>query len=417
MPYTFIDRLKHGWNAFKNRDPTYYGDYGVGWSSRPDRIRLRPSSEKTIVSSINTRIALDVADTRMIHARLDQNGKFLKGIDSGLNYCLTTEANIDQTGRAFMLDVAASMLDEGVVAIVPVDTILNPKNTMSYDIKTLRVGKVVEWYPRHVRVNLYNDTTGRKQEIVLPKSIVALPENPLSPVMNEPNSTMRRLAYKLSLLDAIDEQTSSGKLDMIIQLPYLVKSELRKKQADERREELERQLSSSKHGIGYIDGTEKVIQLNRPIENNLLNQIEYLTKMLYSQLGLSDGIFDGTASNEVLTSYYSRTVEPVVAAIANEMNRKFLSKTARSQGQSIYYYRDPFKFVPVSQIAEMADTFTRNEIMTSNEIRQIIGMKSSDDPRANELRNKNLNQSQEDQMLDYPMDEEAVNEESSREQN
>lgn len=417
MPYTFMDRLKHGWNAFKNRDPTYYGDYGAGWSYRPDRIRLRPSSEKTIVSSINTRIALDVADTTMIHARLDQNGKFLYGIDSGLNYCLTTEANIDQTGRAFMLDVAASMLDEGVVAIVPVDTTINPNNTMSYDIKSLRVGKVVEWYPQHVRVNLYNDTTGRKQEIVLPKSIVALPENPLSPVMNEPNSTMRRLAHKLSLLDAIDEQTSSGKLDMIIQLPYLVKSELRKKQADERREELERQLSSSKHGIGYIDGTEKVIQLNRPIENNLLNQIEYLTKMLYSQLGLSDGIFDGTASNEVLTSYYSRTVEPVVAAIANEMNRKFLSKTARSQGQSIYYYRDPFKFVPVSQIAEMADTFTRNEIMTSNEIRQIIGMKSSDDPRANELRNKNLNQSQEDQMLDYQMDEEAVNEESSREQN
>lgn len=417
MPEKFTNRLKHAWNAFKNRDPTYHGDYGVGWSSRPDRIRLRPSSEKTIVSSINTRIALDVADTTMIHARLDQNGKFLDGIDSGLNYCLTTEANIDQTGRAFMLDVAASMLDEGVVAIVPVDTTLNPNNTMSYDIKSLRVGKVVEWFPQHVRVNLYNDTTGRKQEIVLPKSVVALPENPLSPVMNEPNSTMRRLAYKLSLLDAIDEQTSSGKLDMIIQLPYLVKSEFRKKQADERREELERQLSSSKHGIGYIDGTEKVIQLNRPIENNLLNQIEYLTKMLYSQLGLSDGIFDGTASNEVLTSYYSRTVEPVVAAIANEMNRKFLSKTARSQGQSIYYYRDPFKFVPVSQIAEMADTFTRNEIMTSNEIRQIIGMKSSDDPRANELRNKNLNQSEEDQMLDYPMDEEAVNDESSREQN
>lgn len=415
MPYTFVDRLKHGWNAFKNRDPTYEGDYGIGWSSRPDRVRLRPSSEKTIVSSINTRIALDVADATMLHARMDQNGKFLGTIDSGLNYCLTTEANIDQTGRAFMLDVVASMLDEGVVAIVPVDTTLNPKNTMSYDIKSLRVGKVTEWYPQHIRVNLYNDLTGRKQEIVLPKSMVALPENPLSSVMNEPNSTMRRLAYKLSLLDAIDEQTSSGKLDMIIQLPYLVKSELRKKQADERRDELERQLSSSRHGIGYIDGTEKVIQLNRPIENNLLTQIEYLTKMLYSQLGLSDGIFDGTASNEVLTNYYSRTVEPVVAAIANEMSRKFLSKTARSQGQSIYYFRDPFKFVPVSQIAEMADTFTRNEIMTSNEIRQIIGMKASDDPRANELRNKNLNQSEEDRMLDQPIDEEAINNEISNE--
>lgn len=409
MPYTFIDRLKHGWNAFKSRDPTAgYADIGPGYGVRPDRVRLRVSSERTIISAINTRIALDVADTTIVHARMDYNGRFVDTIDSGLNYCITEEANIDQTGKAFMQDVAASMLDEGVVAMVPVETTLNPNNTASFDVKQLRTGKILEWYPKHVRVSLYNENHGRKEEIVLPKSIVGIVENPLYPVMNEPNSTMRRLAYKLSLLDSIDEQASSGKLDMIIQLPYMLKSQLRKQQAEERRTELERQLSSAKLGIGYIDGTEKVIQLNRPLENNLLAQIEYLTKLLYSQLGLSEGIFDGTATNEVLTNYYSRTVEPIVAAISNEMQRKFLSKTARTQHQAIYYFRDPFKFVPVSQIAEMADTFTRNEIMTSNEIRQVIGMKTSEDPRADELRNKNLNESGEDLMIDEPYAEEAA---------
>lgn len=395
-------RLKSAWNAFRNRDPT--NEFGVGlgpgYSSRPDRARLRITSERTIISSINTRIAIDVADTTIVHARMDENGKFLDTIGSGLNKCLTMEANLDQTGKAFIQDAAMSLCDEGCIAIVPVDTTRNPRETSSFDIQSLRVGQITQWYPEHVRVNLYNEGTGHKEEIVLPKRTVAIVENPLYSVMNEPNSTLRRLAYKLSLLDAVDEQMRSGKLDLIIQLPYAVKSDLRKKYANDRRAELESQFESSRHGIAYIDGTEKIVQLNRPVENNLMTQIEYLTSMLYSQLGLSQGIFDGTATNEVLTNYYSRTIEPIVSAITNEMNRKFLSKTARSQRQAIYYFRDPFKFVPVSQIADMADKFTRNEIMTSNELRQIIGMKTSTDPSADELRNKNISQPGEEGMLE-----------------
>lgn len=392
MEYTFGARLKHAWNAFLNRDPTSDFDPNIGasYSYRPDRVRLRAGNERSIIASIYTRIALDVAQTNIVHARIDENDRFIDTIDTGLNRCLTLEANVDQTSKAFILDVVLSMFDEGCVAIVPVETTLNPKVTGSYDILSMRTARIVEWYPKHVRVNLYNEQTGRKEDLTLPKSMVAIVENPFYSVMNEPNSTLRRLTRKLNILDAIDEQSGSGKLDLIIQLPYIVKGDARKKQAEERRNAIERQLTGSKYGIAYTDGTEKITQLNRSVENNLMNQIEYLTTMLYSQLGLTQSVFDGTANNEVLTNYYSRTVEPIVAAIADEMKRKFLTKTARTQHQSIYFFRDPFKFVPVEQVAEIADKFNRNEIMSSNEIRQIVGMKTVSDPRADELRNKNI---------------------------
>lgn len=391
MPDTFITRFKHAWNAFMNRDPTRYDyEYGSGYSIRPDRVHLRGGNERTIVNSIITRIAIDAASTTIQHVRLDENGRFLEVIDSGLNNCLNVRANIDQTGRSFLQDMVQSMCDEGCVAVVPVDTDINPAKTDSYEIRSMRVGKIVQWYPNDIRVRLYNDRTGEKQEITVPKRTTAIIENPFYSIMNEPNSTMRRLNRKLSLLDITDEQTASGKLDLIIQLPYLVKSEARKKQANERRKEIEEQLTGSRYGIAYTDGTEHITQLNRSIENNLMNQVDYLTSMLYSQLGLTKGVLEGTASEEELTNYYNRTIEPIVSTIVNEFNTKFLTKTARTQKQTIFYFRDPFRLVPVAKLAEIADKFTRNEIMSSNEFRQIIGMKASGDPRADELRNKNM---------------------------
>ena len=409
MPETFIARFKHAWNAFMNRDPTRYDyEYGSGYSIRPDRVHLRGGNERTIVNSIITRIAIDAASTTIQHVRLDENGRFLEVIDSGLNNCLNVRANIDQTGRSFLQDMVQSMCDEGCVAVVPVDTDINPAKTDSYEIRSMRVGKIVQWYPNDIRVRLYNDRTGEKQEITVPKRTTAIIENPFYSIMNEPNSTMRRLNRKLSLLDITDEQTASGKLDLIIQLPYLVKSEARKKQANERRKEIEEQLTGSRYGIAYTDGTEHITQLNRSIENNLMNQVDYLTSMLYSQLGLTKGVLEGTASEEELTNYYNRTIEPIVSTIVNEFNTKFLTKTARTQKQTIYYFRDPFRLVPVAKLAEIADKFTRNEIMSSNEFRQIIGMKASGDPRADELRNKNMPTQDESAMpADEGYDEEA----------
>ena len=409
MPDTFITRFKHAWNAFMNRDPTRYDyEYGSGYSIRPDRVHLRGGNERTIVNSIITRIAIDAASTTIQHVRLDENGQFLEVIDSGLNNCLNVRANIDQTGRSFLQDMVQSMCDEGCVAVVPVDTDINPAKTDSYEIRSMRVGKIVQWYPNDIRVRLYNDRTGEKQEITVPKRTTAIIENPFYSIMNEPNSTMRRLNRKLSLLDITDEQTASGKLDLIIQLPYLVKSEARKKQANERRKEIEEQLTGSRYGIAYTDGTEHITQLNRSIENNLMNQVDYLTSMLYSQLGLTKGVLEGTASEEELTNYYNRTIEPIVSTIVNEFNTKFLTKTARTQKQTIYYFRDPFRLVPVAKLAEIADKLTRNEIMSSNEFRQIIGMKASGDPRADELRNKNMPTQDESAMpADEGYDEEA----------
>lgn len=390
MSDSFGARLKHAWNAFMNRDPTKYQDLGAGYSTRPDRARLRPGVDRTIVSAIINRIAIDVASTNIRHVRLDDNDRFLSIVPSGLNECLTSRANIDQTGQAFIRDLVTSMCDEGVVAVVPVDTIgpLTPGG--GYTIRSLRVGKIVEWYPKSVRILLYNDNTGQKEEITLPKMSVAIIENPFYTVMNEPNSTSKRLIHKLSLLDVTDEQTASGKLDLIIQFPYIIRSEMKRAEANRRRKELEEQLAGSKYGVAYTDSTEKVTQLNRSLENNLMSQIEYLTSMLYSQLGITKEILEGTAKEEELTNYYSRTIEPIVSAITTEFTTKFLSKTARSQKQTIFYYRDPFRFTPALKLAELADKLTRNEIVTSNEFRQIIGMKAIDDPRADELRNKNM---------------------------
>ena len=390
MPDSFGARLKHAWNAFMNRDPTKYQDLGAGYSTRPDRARLRPGVDRTIVSAIINRIAIDVASTNIRHVRLDDNDRFLSIVPSGLNECLTSRANIDQTGQAFIRDLVTSMCDEGVVAVVPVDTIgpLTPGG--GYTIRSLRVGKIVEWYPKSVRILLYNDNTGQKEEITLPKMSVAIIENQFYTVMNEPNSTSKRLIHKLSLLDVTDEQTASGKLDLIIQFPYIIRSEMKRAEANRRRKELEDQLAGSKYGVAYTDSTEKVTQLNRSLENNLMSQIEYLTSMLYSQLGITKEILEGTAKEEELTNYYSRTIEPIVSAITTEFTTKFLSKTARSQKQTIFYYRDPFRFTPALKLAELADKLTRNEIVTSNEFRQIIGMKAIDDPRADELRNKNM---------------------------
>mgnify|MGYP002797577025 FL=1 len=390
MGMSFGSRLKHAWNAFTGTDYTTYQDVGPGYSSRPDRIRLTRGNERSIITSVYNRIALDVAALNVQHIRLDENGRFLSVIQDGLNTCLTVEANIDQTARAFIQDIVVSMLDEGCVAIVPVDTTYDPSVTGSYDIQTMRVRKILDWYPQHVRVRLYNERTGTKENILVPKSTVAIIENPLYAVVNEPNSTMQRLIRKLNLLDVIDEQSGSGKLDLIIQLPYVIKTEARRQQAENRRKDIEAQLSGTKYGIAYADGTERITQLNRSVNNNLMSQIEYLTSMLYSQLGITQSILDGTADEKTMLNYNNRTIEPIISAIVDEMKRKFLTKTARSQSQSISFFRDPFKLVPVNDIAEIADKFTRNEIMTSNEIRQVIGMKPSDDPRADELRNKNL---------------------------
>ena len=392
----FMDRIQRGWNAFRNRDPTTeYRDTGLGYAYRPDRVRFTRGNERSIVTSVYNRIALDVAAINIQHVQLDDNNRFTSVVESGLNSCLNLEANIDQTGRAFVQDIVMSMFDEGCVAVVPVDTTQDPEITDSYDILSMRTGKILEWKPRHVKVRVYNDRTGMKEDLLLPKKQVAIIENPLYAVINEPNSTMQRLIRKLCLLDAVDEQSSSGKLDLIIQLPYVVKTEARRQQANDRRKQIEEQLTGSKYGIAYTDGTERITQLNRPVENNLMKQIEYLTSMLYSQLGITQAILDGTADDKTMLNYYSRTIEPIISAIVDEMKRKFLTKTARSQKKSIMFFRDPFKLVPVNDIAEIADKFTRNEILSSNEIRQIVGIKPSKDPKADELRNKNLSEPKE----------------------
>lgn len=388
MEETISSRFKSAWNAFFNRDPTpRYA--GPSYSYRPDRPRFSRGNERSIVTAVYNRIALDVAAISIQHVRLDENGRFLETIDSGLNNCLTLEANIDQTNRAFIQDVVISMFDEGCVAIVPVDTTRDPEKG-SFDIHTMRTGKIVEWYPRDVKVRVYNDRTGNKEDLILSKESVVIIENPLYAVINEPNSTMQRLIRKLNLLDVVDEQTSAGKLDLIIQLPYIIKTEARRQQAEKRRRDIEEQLSGSKYGIAYTDGTEHITQLNRSVENNLMKQIEYLTQLLYSQLGITTAVMDGTADEKTMLNYNNRTIEPIVSAIVDGMKRVFLTKTARSQKQSISFFRDPFKLVPVADLADIADKFTRNEIMSSNEIRQIIGMKPADDPRADELRNKNI---------------------------
>lgn len=398
MENSFRSRLKHAWNAFNNRDPTTtdFKFSGEAYYYRPDRPRFTRGNERSIVTSVYNRIALDASAINIQHVRLDDNGRFSSVIDSGLNSCLNLDANIDQTGRAFLQDAVMSMLDEGCVALIPIDTDLNPDITDSYKILSIRTGKIIEWRPKHVKVRVYNERIGRQEDILVPKSTVAIVENPLYAVINEPNSTMQRLIRKLNLMDVTDEQTASGKLDLIIQLPYVIKTPARQQQAEERRKSIEMQLASSKYGIAYTDGTEHITQLNRSVENNLMKQVEYLTNMLYSQLGITQTILDGTADDKTMLNYYNRTIEPIVSAIVDEMKRKFLTKTARSQNQSIMFFRDPFKLVPVNDIAEIADKFTRNEIMTSNEIRSIIGMKPADDPKADELRNSNIAQAKEE---------------------
>ena len=385
------NRLQHAWNAFANKDPTYSSGYG-SYSYRPDRPRFSRGNERSIVTAVLNKISMDCAAINVEHVRLDDNNQFVEVMNTGLNKCLTLEANLDQTGRAFIQDAVMSLMDEGCIVIVPVETTLNPNISGGFDITNMRVGKVLEWYPDKVSIRVYNEKTGQKQDIVMPKNTVSIVENPLYAVMNEPNSTMQRLIRKLNILDAIDEQSGSGKLDLIIQLPYLVRSQQRKQQAEERRKAIEDQLSNSKYGVAYTDGTEHVTQLNRSVENNLMSQIEYLTSMLYSQLGITQSVMDGTADDKTMLNYYNRTIEPILSAIVDEMKRKFLTKTARSQKQSIVFFRDPFRLVPVADLAEIADKMTRNEIMSSNEIRQIVGMKPSDDPKADELRNKNLSE-------------------------
>lgn len=405
MEFTLGSRLKHAFNAFKNnRDPTPYYGHGVGYSYRPDRVRLTRGNERTILASVSNRIALDVASMNIYHCELDENDRFLEVIKSSLNNCLNLEANLDQTGRAFIQDVVISMFDEGSVAIVPVDTDIDP-STGSFKIKTLRTGKILEWYPKHVKVRVYNEETGNKEDVILPKKTVGIVENPFFAVVNEPNSTLQRLLNKLRLLDVTDEQTASGKLDLIIQLPYIIKSEARRNQAEQRRKDIESQLAGSKYGIAYTDGTEKITQLNRSLENNLMKQIEYLTNLLFSQLNITQTILDGTADDKTMLNYYTRTIEPILSAIVDEMKRKFLSKTARTQRQTIMFFRDPFKLVPVNDIAEIADKFTRNEIATSNEIRQKIGMPPSSDPKADELRNSNISQAAEEVNPQIPSNE------------
>ena len=397
MP-NFIERLQHGWNAFLNGEKAQVIDrqyYGYSNSYRPDRVKMSYRNERTIITALYNRIAIDVAQCSIRHVRVDENGRYLETVESGLNNALTLSANVDQTGRAMIQDLVMSLCDEGCVAVVPVDTTINPNVSGSYDIETIRVGKIMSWHPTSVVVRLYNEKTGKYEDVSLPKSIIAIIENPLYAVMNEPNSTLKRLIRKLSLLDAIDEQSGAGKLDLIIQLPYVVKGEAKRKQAEQRRKDIEMQLAGSKYGIAYTDATEKVTQINRAVENNLMSQIQYLTSMLYSQLGITEEIFNGKADEQTMLNYYNRTIEPILSAIVDEFKRKFLTKTARTRGQSIMSFRDPFKLTPVNQVAEIADKLTRNEIASSNEIRAIIGWKPANDPRADELRNKNLNQSNE----------------------
>lgn len=393
---TLMTRLKSGWNAFRNRDPTmFYSEPGMSYSYRPDRVRFSRGNERSIVTSVYNKIAMDVAAVDIRHCRIDANGRYIEDIDSDLNNCLTLEANIDQSHRAFRQDAVMSMFDEGAIAIIPVEATGDPTISTSFDIRSMRVAKIIEWFPRSVKVEAYNDLNGRKEQLIYPKAAVAIVENPLYPVINEPNSTMKRLIRKLNLLDAIDEQSGSGKLDLIIQLPYTVKGDLRQQQADKRRDSIIDQLKGP-YGIAYIDSTEKVTQLNRPVENNLMKQIEYLTNMLYSQIGITPAVLDGTADEKTMLNYNNRTVEPIVSAIVDGMKRSFLSKTARTQGQTIMAFRDPFKLVPINNIAEIADKFTRNEILTSNEVRQIIGFKPSKDPKADRLLNSNISHSPEE---------------------
>ena len=412
---SIFSRLKDAWNVFSGRDAyrrtsSRGSYYGMSSAYRPDRVHLSTRNERSIITSVYNRIAVDCATIEIKHVKTDDDGRYEETVDSGLNNCLMTEANIDQTGRAFRQDIYLSLIDEGCVAITPVDTSTNPDDTSSYDILTLRVGKVLEWFPRDVRLEVYNDRTGNKEEVIVPKITVAIVENPFYAVMNEPNSVLQRLLRKLNILDAIDEQSGSGKLDLIIQLPYTIRSEARRQQAEMRRKDIEEQLSGSKYGIAYTDGTERITQLNRAVENNLMKQIEYLTSMLFSQLGLNQEILDGSAKEETMLNYQNRTIEPIVSAVVDEMKRKFLTKTARSQGQSIMSFRDPLKMVPVSQLAELSDKLTRNEIVSSNEIRQAIGMKPSKDPAADELRNKNLNQPAEE-LGNEPTEQTEVDEE------
>lgn len=390
MEMNIGSRLKHAWNAFLNRDPPGSRYYGGGYSYRPDRMRFSRGSERTIINAIYNRIALDAASITINHVKLDENNRFDSIIDSGLNYCLNTEANADQTGRGLIQDIVMTFLEEGVAAVVPEKTNFDPRYSNSYEIYSMRVGVPVEWYPNHVRVRLFNELTGQKEEITFLKKMVALIENPFYAVMNAPNSTMQQLVRKLALLDVVDEQAGSGKLDMIIQLPYVIKSPARREQAEQRRADIEQQLSGSKYGIAYTDGTERIVQLNRSLENNILKSIEYLTNMVYSQLGVTQEILNGTADEKTMNNYMNRIIEPAIAAIADEFKRKFLTKTARTQGQSIMFFRDPFRLAPVSMIAEMADKFTRNEIMTPNEFRQVIGMKPSKDPKSDQLANRNI---------------------------
>ena len=386
-------RLQHGWNAFLNKDPTnFYQDIGPGYYYRPDRIRYNRGNERSIVTSVFNKIATDVASIDIMHVRLDDEGRFLEPITSGLNNCLTLEANIDQTAHAFKIDMIMSMFDEGCIAVVPVETTFDPNLTNAFDILSVRTGKIIDWYPEHVKLQVFNERTGNREDITLPKRAVSIIENPFYSVMNAPSSTLQRLIKKLNILDSIDEQSGAGKLDLIIQLPYLIKTEARRQHAENRRKDIETQLAGSKYGIAYTDGTERITQLNRPVENNLMKQIEYLTSMLYSQLGITQEILDGTADEKTMINYFNRTIEPIVQAIVEEMRRKFLTKTARSQRQSIQYFRDPFKLAPINDIANAADTFTRNEILTSNEFRQIIGRRPSKDPRADQLVNSNISQ-------------------------
>lgn len=406
MPnFSLADRFKNAFNAFANRDPTKYLDLGTSYGYRPDRLRHYGGSEKSIVTSIITRIAIDAAAIDIQHVQLDDDGRFLNEVESGLSNVLSLEANLDQTGREFLQDAVYSLLDEGVVALVPIDTSFNPDKTDSFDILTMRTGEILQWYPEHIKMRVYNDRTGRREDLTLPKRSVAIIENPLYQIMNEPNSTLQRLKRKLALLDMTDEQTASGKLDLIVQLPYVIKSESRRAQAEARRKDIEMQLTGSKYGIAYTDGTEKIIQLNRSVDNQLMSQIEYLTNTLYGQLGITDEVIKGTADEKTMLNYYNRTIDPIVSAISTNLERKFLTKNARTRGQAIRYFRDPFKLVPIDNIAEIADKFTRNEIMTSNEIRQVIGMKPSDDPKADKLMNSNLNQPMEGADMSVPMDE------------
>lgn len=392
----FSDRLQHAWNAFMNKDPTRF-DYGMSYSTKPDRVRFTRGNERTIITSVYNRIAIDCAQIDIKHVKLDKRDRYIETVDSELNSCLTLSANKDQTGRAFRQDIVMSLMDEGVVAVLPVDTEFDIDQKVTTDIYSMRTAKIVQWYPDHVRLRAYNDVTGRFEEKIFPKKSVAIIENPLYAVMNEPNSTMQRLIRKLSILDYVDEQNGAGKLDLIVQLPYIIKSPARKQQAEERRKSIEDQLSSSKYGIAYTDGTEHITQLNRSVDNQLLTQIEALTRMLYSQLGLTEEIMNGTADEKAMNNYYNRTIEPIISAIVDEFKRKFLTKTARTQKHSILFFRDPFKLVPTTELAELADKFTRNEIMTSNEFRQVVGMKPADDPMADELRNKNLSPGKDEQ--------------------